>query len=213
MVRKWKETILTYKKTKEIIWIQYFLKLETIISNLNIYSSKKKITRTFISLNNNYIYIYISFFFYINNITIRQRGVAEGRPETLVWEDWQNNIVNWIVSAATSEIVLNNVVLMTLFSWLCPCFRKGGATSDAGGDHHDDPTEPGDSLDLIFDLHTLQLATNFFSSLNQLGHGGFGPVFKVPFPFLLFKFQYLICCLTKIKFAHFVLGSCHFKNN
>ncbi|KAL9324499.1 hypothetical protein ACSQ67_009356 [Phaseolus vulgaris] len=71
---------------------------------------------------------------------------------------------------------------MTLFSWLCPCFRKGGATSDAGGDHHDDPTEPGDSLDLIFDLHTLQLATNFFSSLNQLGHGGFGPVFKGMMP-------------------------------
>ncbi|KAG2385192.1 putative G-type lectin S-receptor-like serine/threonine-protein [Vigna angularis] len=67
---------------------------------------------------------------------------------------------------------------MSFFSRLCPCFCKGAATSGDGGDHHDDHSGPADSLDLIFDLHTLQLATNFFSSLNQLGHGGFGPVFK-----------------------------------
>jgi len=79
---------------------------------------------------------------------------------------------------------------MTFFSRLCPCLGKGGATSDGGGgNHHDDPSGPGDSLDLIFDLHTLQLATNFFSSLNQLGHGGFGPVFKVPYPFSSSNFK------------------------
>ncbi|CAN0902445.1 G-type lectin S-receptor-like serine/threonine-protein kinase SD1-1 [Linum grandiflorum] len=31
-------------------------------------------------------------------------------------------------------------------------------------------------------LRTLQIATNFFSDLNQLDHGGFCPVFKVPMP-------------------------------
>ncbi|CAN1267029.1 G-type lectin S-receptor-like serine/threonine-protein kinase B120 [Linum perenne] len=32
--------------------------------------------------------------------------------------------------------------------------------------------------ELLFDLRTLQVATNFFSELNKLGHGGFGPVYK-----------------------------------
>ncbi|KAF9593833.1 hypothetical protein IFM89_025618 [Coptis chinensis] len=32
--------------------------------------------------------------------------------------------------------------------------------------------------DLFFKFQTLQIATNFFSELNQLGRGGFGPVFK-----------------------------------
>lgn len=59
---------------------------------------------------------------------------------------------------------------------LCPCFHKGGTVSDDDGDDYHNGT--GDSLDLIFELHTLQLATNFFPALNQLGHGGFGPVFK-----------------------------------
>ncbi|XP_027359442.1 putative receptor-like protein kinase At4g00960 [Abrus precatorius] len=67
---------------------------------------------------------------------------------------------------------------------LCPCLRKTGTASDAAADHDPnaaadhDPNAAADTLDLIFDLHTLQLATNFFSNLNQLGHGGFGPVFK-----------------------------------
>lgn len=126
---------------------------------------------------------------------------------------WPDNIVNCIVSAATLEIAINNVVLMSFFSRLCPCFYKGGATSGDGGEHHDDHSGPADSLDLIFDLHTLQLATNFFSSLNQLGHGGFGPVFKVPYPFLLFKFPYLISCFITKFFSHWVLGSCHFNIN
>ncbi|XP_020212474.1 putative receptor-like protein kinase At4g00960 [Cajanus cajan] len=67
---------------------------------------------------------------------------------------------------------------MRFLARLCPCYYKAGAASDHGADHHDDPNCPDDSFDLIFDLHTLQLATNFFSDLNQLGHGGFGPVFK-----------------------------------
>ncbi|KAL2321187.1 hypothetical protein Fmac_030156 [Flemingia macrophylla] len=64
---------------------------------------------------------------------------------------------------------------MRFLARLCPCFYKDGAASQHGGDNDDRPDE---SFDLLFDLHTLQLATNFFSDLNQLGHGGFGPVFK-----------------------------------
>lgn len=70
--------------------------------------------------------------------------------------------------------------IMRFLRRLCPCFHKAGAASDDDGD--DDHNVTGDSLDLIFELHTLQLATNFFSDLNQLGHGGFGPVFKVYIP-------------------------------
>ncbi|KAE9600265.1 hypothetical protein Lal_00045523 [Lupinus albus] len=62
---------------------------------------------------------------------------------------------------------------MGFLSRFCNCLEKRAATSDNDGDDPD-----GDSFDLIFELHTLQLATNFFSHLNQLGHGGFGPVFK-----------------------------------
>ncbi|KAI6683411.1 hypothetical protein NL676_029324 [Syzygium grande] len=44
----------------------------------------------------------------------------------------------------------------------------------AGEEEVEDESSPG----LFFDLRTLQVATGFFSELNQLGHGGFGPVFK-----------------------------------
>lgn len=64
------------------------------------------------------------------------------------------------------------------FSRLCACFHKGGAASEDGGDDENDTVDAGDSSNLFFDLQTLQLATNFFSELNQLGRGGFGPVFK-----------------------------------
>ncbi|CAN0902415.1 Cysteine-rich receptor-like protein kinase 43, partial [Linum grandiflorum] len=41
-----------------------------------------------------------------------------------------------------------------------------------------DGDDAAETSDLFFPLRTLQIATNFFSDLNQLGHGGFGPVFK-----------------------------------
>ncbi|CAI8594886.1 unnamed protein product [Vicia faba] len=71
---------------------------------------------------------------------------------------------------------------MSFFSRLCACLqrrlKKGGTASEHGGDDDKDTIDAGDSSNLLFDLHTLQLATNFFSELNQLGRGGFGPVFK-----------------------------------
>ncbi|XP_052179969.1 cysteine-rich receptor-like protein kinase 44 [Diospyros lotus] len=63
---------------------------------------------------------------------------------------------------------------MGFLSGFCGCLAKrlkGGAGEDDGDD-------AGESSDLFFELRTLQVATNFFSDLNQLGHGGFGPVYK-----------------------------------
>ena len=55
---------------------------------------------------------------------------------------------------------------------------RPGRTADSTGE--DNNAEDGlDSFELFFSLNTLQIATNFFSELNKLGHGGFGPVFKV----------------------------------
>ncbi|KAK1384066.1 Protein kinase domain-containing protein [Heracleum sosnowskyi] len=43
----------------------------------------------------------------------------------------------------------------------------------------EDKDDDGGGLgSLFFELRTLQIATNFFSELNMLGHGGFGPVYK-----------------------------------
>nr|AFK35330.1 unknown [Medicago truncatula] len=65
------------------------------------------------------------------------------------------------------------------FSRLCFCLqKKHGTGSEDGGDDDEDTVDPGDSGNLLFELNALQLATNFFSELNQLGRGGFGPVFK-----------------------------------
>lgn len=67
---------------------------------------------------------------------------------------------------------------MGFLSAFCGCLEKRlrghNASGLGGGDEGDD----GDSFDLFFDLHILQIATNFFSELNKLGHGGFGPVYK-----------------------------------
>ncbi|KAF2298712.1 hypothetical protein GH714_025680 [Hevea brasiliensis] len=59
---------------------------------------------------------------------------------------------------------------------LCSCLeRKRKSARTTGSDCADDDSE---THDLFFDLRTLQIATNFFSDLNQLGHGGFGPVYR-----------------------------------
>jgi hypothetical protein len=59
------------------------------------------------------------------------------------------------------------------------CLKKHGTVSDDNDDDKDTIDAVDSSSNLLFELHTLQLATNFFSELNQLGRGGFGPVFKV----------------------------------
>lgn len=67
---------------------------------------------------------------------------------------------------------------MGLLSRLRDCLRCLRAASAARGgvDNGDDGGyEPGD---LFYDLQTLQVATDFFSNSNKLGHGGFGPVYK-----------------------------------
>lgn len=64
---------------------------------------------------------------------------------------------------------------MGFLSSLCSCFEK--RLKRGGGDEADDKRE--ESFDLFYELRALQIATNFFSDLNQLGHGGFGPVYKV----------------------------------
>jgi hypothetical protein len=68
---------------------------------------------------------------------------------------------------------------MRLLSRLCACLEKrfrGGRGRDQ--DEADDAAA-AESSGLFFEFRTLQAATNFFSELNQLGHGGFGPVYKV----------------------------------
>ncbi|KAL9142169.1 hypothetical protein ABFS82_14G151200 [Erythranthe guttata] len=62
---------------------------------------------------------------------------------------------------------------MGIISGICGCLRRRlmvtPATADGGAEN---------SSDLFFKLEQLQIATNFFSDINQLGHGGFGPVYK-----------------------------------
>ncbi|KAJ4843298.1 hypothetical protein Tsubulata_039411 [Turnera subulata] len=66
---------------------------------------------------------------------------------------------------------------MGLLSRLVACLTTTlRLKSSRPGDGEDAPDDS--SNDLFFDLRTLQVATNFFSELNQLGHGGFGPVYK-----------------------------------
>ncbi|KAH7528737.1 hypothetical protein FEM48_Zijuj05G0103900 [Ziziphus jujuba var. spinosa] len=59
--------------------------------------------------------------------------------------------------------------------------KHGGSESGGGGggggvDQADEGVDF--SWNLFFELRTLQIATSFFSDLNKLGHGGFGPVYK-----------------------------------
>ncbi|KAK6127716.1 hypothetical protein DH2020_038556 [Rehmannia glutinosa] len=65
---------------------------------------------------------------------------------------------------------------MGLFSDFCGCLRRRLRGTDDGASTTGDDAE--DSSNLFFKLEALQIATNFFSELNQLGHGGFGPVYK-----------------------------------
>lgn len=67
---------------------------------------------------------------------------------------------------------------MGFLSKILPCLRKvlgAGRTGSKSAETADDEEE---TSSLFFELSSLQIATNFFSELNKLGHGGFGPVYK-----------------------------------
>ncbi|KAI8019466.1 Cysteine-rich receptor-like protein kinase 10 [Camellia lanceoleosa] len=67
---------------------------------------------------------------------------------------------------------------MGILSALCGCFNttlRFGRPGRGGGGDEDDG---GESSGFFFELQTLQIATNFFSEMNKLGHGGFGPVYR-----------------------------------
>ncbi|KAL6976123.1 non-specific serine,threonine protein kinase [Sarracenia purpurea var. burkii] len=94
---------------------------------------------------------------------------------------------------------------MRFLSRLCGCLEKRpsvGHGVDGGGD--DDANYGEESCDLFFALRTLQIATNFFSKLNQLSHEVFWPVYKVRF----MRFLSRLCgCLDKrLSIGHGVGG-------
>ncbi|KAF4396296.1 hypothetical protein F8388_019842 [Cannabis sativa] len=67
---------------------------------------------------------------------------------------------------------------MGFFSAFRSCLDSIRPARTAGSTAPDDGDEGLESFDLFFELNSLQIATNFFSELNKLGHGGFGPVYK-----------------------------------
>ena len=75
---------------------------------------------------------------------------------------------------------------MGFLSLLCSCLERRLKGRGGAGDDEADAASDGDSFDLFFDLRALQVATNFFSEFNELGHGGFGPVYKVRFVNIVF---------------------------
>ena len=99
----------------------------------------------------------------------------------------------WLSSSTSS---------MRCLSILCSCLEKRLKSRTASGSNgaEDEINDGAETWDLFFDLHTLQLATNFFSELNQLGHGGFGPVYKV---------RYVNSGLIDCSFAFNIVGLCH----
>ncbi|OVA04967.1 Protein kinase domain [Macleaya cordata] len=58
--------------------------------------------------------------------------------------------------------------------FLCKCLEGKKKRTHVEDDEEDEEDE---SEGLFFKLQTLQIATNFFSEINRLGHGGFGPVY------------------------------------
>lgn len=78
------------------------------------------------------------------------------------------------------NLSVDEMNLKDFISNLFPCLKKSLRGGRAAGESAEDADGSGaDSWNLFFDLRTLQVATNFFSDLNQLGHGGFGPVYRV----------------------------------
>ncbi|KDO57485.1 hypothetical protein CISIN_1g013745mg [Citrus sinensis] len=77
------------------------------------------------------------------------------------------------------NLSVDEMNLKHFISNLFPCLKTSLRGGRAAGESAEDADGSGaDSWNLFFDLRTLQVATNFFSDLNQLGHGGFGPVYR-----------------------------------
>ncbi|KAK6249673.1 hypothetical protein SCA6_003678 [Theobroma cacao] len=68
--------------------------------------------------------------------------------------------------------------LMGIFAKLFSCIENHLLAVRSGSAGEDDADDGPDTHGLFFELSALQIATNFFSELNLLGHGGFGPVYK-----------------------------------
>lgn len=87
------------------------------------------------------------------------------------------------------NLSVDEMNLKDFMSNLCSCLKKSLRAGRAAGESAEDADGSGaDSWNLFFDLRTLQVATNFFSDLNQLGHGGFGPVYRVRLTYRNFFF-------------------------
>ncbi|KAI4331500.1 hypothetical protein MLD38_029685 [Melastoma candidum] len=70
---------------------------------------------------------------------------------------------------------------MGLFSGMCSCLKRikrAGGVVDRDYADEDESSSSGGCCGPFFDLRVLEAATNYFSDLNLLGHGGFGPVYK-----------------------------------
>ena len=74
-----------------------------------------------------------------------------------------------VIIASTVISVLGLLILGVVSYTRKTCLRK-----------NDNNEERKEDMELpIYDLNTIARATNNFSSMNKLGEGGFGPVFKV----------------------------------
>ncbi|KAB2013970.1 hypothetical protein ES319_D09G192300v1 [Gossypium barbadense] len=67
---------------------------------------------------------------------------------------------------------------MGFLAKLSACIAKRFKAARGGSAGEDDSDDGSDTHGLFFELRALQVATNYFSELNRLGHGGFGPVYK-----------------------------------
>ncbi|KAK9010008.1 hypothetical protein V6N11_036526 [Hibiscus sabdariffa] len=67
---------------------------------------------------------------------------------------------------------------MGFLSKLLACIDKRFKAARGGSAAEDGADDGSDTHGLFFQLRALQIATNYFSELNRLGHGGFGPVYK-----------------------------------